>query len=150
MTTDLRTEAAQLLDVLVDRLTATRQALGGAHSAGEPGEAGEAGVAGVAGGPGEGDLTDKRTSADGAVGSVCPTCGHDANEASCSGCPLCALLAMLRGERPELTAKLVDGALSSLQAIRTLLAEPTSAAAATHPGSGGSQPQQPAERIDIR
>lgn len=162
MTTDLRSEATQLLDVLVDRLTATQQLLAGASTTGDAGPVGRDPGGNNAGGSdaGSGDSGEHATGAgnDGSSGAddadraspICPTCGHDSREASCSGCPLCALLAMLRGERPELTAKLVDGALNSLQAIRGLLGPaPQTEPAVQDPARDAGEPPAPA-RIDIR
>ena len=54
---------------------------------------------------------------------VCPSCGHDP-AASCTSCPLCRLLAVLRGERPEVTARWTESALTVVQALRTAIAPP--------------------------
>lgn len=152
MTTDLRSEANQLLDVLVDRLAAVRQTLAGdpvehAEGAGEHTE----GAGEHSEGAGDRPEDPAARTAIGDPAPICPTCGHDSREVSCSGCPLCALLAMLRGERPELTARLVDGALQSLQAIRGLLGGPAGATEPTVPDDDGTSGEPPApERIDIR
>ena len=81
--------------------------------------------------------------------------------ASCTACPLCRFLAMLRGERPETTAKLVDGALLIVRALRSLIPEappPADAAGATAPRGAADPPPPPPtpparrggfERIDI-
>jgi hypothetical protein len=73
----------------------------------------------------------------------CPQCGHDPSATvTCTACPLCRLLAVLRGERPETTARLVEGALVVVQSLRALLPEPTAAGDASpasaeeHSGSG--------------
>lgn len=95
--TDLRTEATLLTDVLVERLSALRVAAAPA-------------------------VPDPPTGADpSAADPICPTCGHDATRTDCAGCPVCAVLAVLRGERPELTAALLDGAISVVTALRTVL-----------------------------
>jgi hypothetical protein len=106
---DLRTEAAMLLDLLTERLSVLQQ---------------------VADHQVEVDRTaatstpDPAGSPDAAPGGgVCAACGHDPNASSCSGCPICALLAMVRGERPELTARLVDGARTMLIGLRSLLGD---------------------------
>ncbi|HET8590617.1 MAG TPA: hypothetical protein VFM01_13365 [Nakamurella sp.] len=146
----LATEAAQLLDVLAERLAAlrdTRPAGDGAETA--RAAAGSGGVEEADQGP-------------------CPQCGHDPGaSAACTGCPLCRLLAVLRGERPESTARLVDGALTVVQLLRALLpASPEQAPAQRSPSpqppaTPDEQPSQdisasgPAEnpgllRIDIR
>ena len=54
---------------------------------------------------------------------------------ACTACPLCRFLAVIRGERPEATAKLLDGALLIVRTLRSLLPEPDPAAAST--GSPG-------------
>ena len=72
----------------------------------------------------------------------CPECGSIPG-ASCTACPLCRFLALLRGERPEATAKLVDGALMIIRTLRSLVPEqpaPPPAGAAT------SNPQPPPAR----
>ena len=38
----------------------------------------------------------------------CPECGTVPG-AACTGCPVCRLIAAVRGERPEVTARVVDG-----------------------------------------
>ena len=67
-------------------------------------------------------MTAKResTAGGGETAAVCPTCGHQPGE-SCTACPLCRFLAVLRGERPEATARWVDGALIIVQALRSLI-----------------------------
>jgi hypothetical protein len=142
---DLRTEAAELLDVLVERLAASRRMLDLAPPQATP-PAEETPAA----------TEEQVATGSDASGSVCPTCGHDSNRASCTGCPLCALLAMLRGEKPELTAKLVDGALTALQAVRGLLgdlpatADPSSAPAEPIVKAAPMEQPRPTERIVIR
>ena len=142
----LAVEAALLLDVVADRLTALKPGGPGAASAGPPPagprpEAGEAGS--TAGG--------RPLGPDGR----CPECGSVPG-ASCTACPLCRFLAMLRGERPETTAKLVDGALLIVRALRSMIPEaPEPAAASGGPTGGGETPPPPParrggfERIDI-
>ena len=53
----------------------------------------------------------------------CPECGTVPG-AACTGCPVCRLIAAVRGERPEVTARMVDGALTIVRALRTLLPDP--------------------------
>ena len=91
----------------------------------------------------------------------CPECGAIPG-ASCTACPLCRFLAVLRGERPEATARLVDGALLIVRTLRSLLPEAEQAATASSSGSAGpgEQRQGPTtpsarrpgglEHIDIR
>lgn len=57
---------------------------------------------------------------EGPAPQVCPTCGQDPS-ASCTSCPICRFLAVLRGERPEVTAKWIDGALSMVSALRAMM-----------------------------
>jgi len=64
---------------------------------------------------------------------VCPECGHD-GAASCTACPICRLLSVLKGERPEVTARLAEGALQVIGSLRTLLGEPP-----TEPAGGTGQ-----------
>lgn len=88
----------------------------------------------------------------------CPECGSVPG-ASCTACPLCRFLAMLRGERPETTAKLVDGALLIVRALRSMIPEVPTPADATGPAApraAGDPPPPPPparrggfERIDI-
>ncbi|MDQ2848526.1 MAG: hypothetical protein M3Y77_19770, partial [Actinomycetota bacterium] len=105
-----------------------------------------------------------------AAGQPCRSCGAAPGQSSCTGCPLCAAMAALRGERPELTARLVDGALSIVSGLRSLIgdlpANPagggheqttapwngtnTDTPAAQHGGRSAPAGQRTAERIDIR
>ena len=62
----------------------------------------------------------------------CPECGSVPG-ASCTACPLCRFVAVLRGERPEATARLVDGALLIVRTLRSLIPEPDGGAAADPP-----------------
>jgi hypothetical protein len=39
----------------------------------------------------------------------------------CQWCPLCQLLAVLRGERPELTERVVEAGTAALSALRTFV-----------------------------
>lgn len=123
----LAAEAAQLLDVLAQRLgqLRDRQSGGGDGTSGHP-----------AAGSGAPQAESPPNGAD--HPGPCPQCGHDpATHVTCSGCPLCATLALLRGERPEAAAKLADGALAIVQVLRGLLAGG---------GDGPSAPQSdPAE-----
>ena len=83
---------------------------------------------------------------------VCPSCGHDP-AASCTSCPLCRLLAVLRGERPEVTARWTESALTVVQALRTAIAppgEPADPAADAEPtgtqGQAGTSGHRPTDR----
>lgn len=83
--------------------------------------------------------------------AVCPECGS-VTGASCTACPLCRFLAMVRGERPEATAKLVDGALLIVRTLRTLIpdVEEGPGEAAGGPESGPATARRGGlEHIDI-
>lgn len=82
----------------------------------------------------------------------CPECGSIPG-ASCTVCPLCRFIALLRGERPEATARLVDGALMIVRTLRSLVPD-----APEPPPPGSAPPADPApppprrgglEHIDI-
>lgn len=148
----LAVEAALLLDVVVDRLTALKPAPGGAASTSTPGAAQPP--------PGEPALGERAGSAESGrplgPDGRCPECGSVPG-ASCTACPLCRFLAMLRGERPETTAKLVDGALLIVRALRSMIPDaPPAADAAGQRGAAEPPPPAPPparrggfERIDI-
>ncbi|WP_420124051.1 hypothetical protein, partial [Nakamurella sp.] len=70
----------------------------------------------------------------------CPECGSLPG-ASCTACPLCRFLAMLRGERPETTAKLVDGALLIVRALRSMIPEAPAPGPAPAAGTGPAAPR---------
>jgi hypothetical protein len=117
----LAQEAAQLLDVVADRLSSMKPGAGG--------------------GPGD-------STADGAAATAhgrCPECGAQA-DASCTACPLCRLLAVLRGERPEATAKLVDGALLIVRTLRSLIGEQADLSETPRPPTPARQDQPPGRR----
>ncbi|MDQ6657558.1 MAG: hypothetical protein M3Z00_04920 [Actinomycetota bacterium] len=150
---DLRSEAVQLLDVLADRLAAIQVGAAAAAVADDVGRcSGDDAVSSAAGEP-------------------CRSCGADPRQSSCTGCPFCAAMAVLRGERPELTARLVDSALSIVGGLRSLIGDPpanaagggqhdhttapsngttTDTPAAQRGGRSGPAGQRTAERIDIR
>ena len=137
----LALEAALLLDVVADRLESMKTAPAAAASpAAATPTTDNAGPAGA-------DEAEPTVAAAGR----CPECGSVPG-ASCTACPLCRFMALLRGERPEATAKLVDGALMIIRTLRTLVPDPPAAA-----GAGTPPPDQPPpagrrgglERIDI-
>ena len=81
----------------------------------------------------------------------CPECGSVPG-ASCTACPLCRFVAVLRGERPEATARLVDGALLIVRTLRSLIPEPDGGAPsdAPRPDPGPTPPRRGGlEHIDI-
>lgn len=107
----LATEAALLLDAIAGRLESFRPGA-------DPDAAGAGEIAGR---------------------ELCPQCGHDPSAAAtCTACPLCRLIAVLRGERPETTARLVDGALTVVRALRALVPGPegTAGGPAGDPSTG--------------
>lgn len=73
----------------------------------------------------------------GSAARACPECGAVPG-AACTGCPVCRLLAAVRGEHPEVTARVVDGALTVIRALRTLL--PAEASAPSPAAESGSRP----------
>jgi hypothetical protein len=125
----LALEAALLLDVVADRLESMKE-----RTTASDGAAADT----------EGDTAAGPSPTVGSDGR-CPECGSIPG-ASCTACPLCRFLALLRGERPEATAKLVDGALMIIRTLRSLVPEqPAPAGAATsdpHP----PPPPPPARR----
>ena len=78
----------------------------------------------------------------------CPECGQVAGpeSASCPGCPLCRLLSVVRGERPEVTATLVDAAALFVSALRAALPDPAGGPA-TNPAGGPATNPAPAETV---
>lgn len=102
---------------------------------------GASGTGGTAGGFGAASV--------GSASGKCPECGSVPG-ASCTACPLCRFMALLRGERPEATAKLVDGALMIIRTLRSLVPDPPEAAAAastdTKSAGESASGQQPARR----
>lgn len=86
-----------------------------------------------------------RLRAEGAAVEPGPPSSH-----TCVGwCPICRGAEVLRGDRPEISEKLVDTALLVLATLRSLIPEPPAAPA------GDGVPANPAdrpvvERIDIR
>jgi hypothetical protein len=150
----LAVEAALLLDVVADRLTALKPDRAEAAPTSPPAGAGP---------PPGGRTRGERAGSAASCGPLgpdgrCPECGSVPG-ASCTACPLCRFLAMLRGERPETTAKLVDGALLIVRALRSLIPETPPAPEAAGPrGAGDPPPPGPPaparrggfERIDIQ
>lgn len=61
---------------------------------------------------------------------------------SCGWCPVCAVLAIMRGERPELTARLVEQLAGLLTVLRQFAAEHTREAEPSAP-SQDEEPQRP-------
>lgn len=80
------------------------------------------------------------------------TSGHtatasQANSPTCVGwCPICRSADLLRGDRPELTQKLVDSALLLVTTLRSLI--PTSAEPTETTADGDGSPG--IERINLR
>jgi len=155
----LAQEAAMLLDVVADRLEQlkARPEAGSAEtpstgvpSAGTPtgseptvgSPTGEPGPAASAAGE---EAAETKGSVTPDPGGRCPECGSVPG-ASCTACPLCRFMALLRGERPEATARLVDGALMIVRTLRSLVPDPGDPSSAhQHPHSHGQQPHSPAQ-----
>jgi hypothetical protein len=162
----LAVEAALLLDVVADRLVAMKRTTeSAARTSATPDQGGLP--------PDQGGLSPDQDGAEGrsgpsaapnpdphpqavpssdpgsglGSGGRCPECGSVPG-ASCTACPLCRFMSLLRGERPEATAKLVDGALMIVRTLRSLVPDPpettpgTAATGATGTGatetSGGN------------
>ena len=162
----LAVEAALLLDVVADRLTSMRPAA--ESSSGQAGESPPDPTTAPPSAPPSASPTAPPTTharSEPTLGpdGRCPECGSIPG-ASCTACPLCRFLAVLRGERPEATARLVDGALLIVRTLRSLLPEAEQATAASAGGrAGGAADHRPAgtpgssarrpgglEHIDIR
>ena len=129
-------EAALLLDVVADRLASMKRAAPGTGQWSDGGATPRDGAHSAApnGRPQSGDAR-------------CPECGSVPG-ASCTVCPVCRFIAVLRGERPEATARLVDGALLIIRTLRSLMADPADAAdsaAPPHPSGdrAGRRPPDP-------
>ena len=135
----LAMEAALLLDVVADRLESMKQTA----SAGAQPSSGDTSAAQgttptpdpAAGTPGTG----ARASADGR----CPECGSVPG-AACTACPLCRFMALMRGERPEATARLVDGALMIIRTLRSMVPDPPEQASSTSASPTPTPPTAPA------
>ncbi|MFR9729188.1 hypothetical protein ACL03H_08170 [Saccharopolyspora sp. MS10] len=70
--------------------------------------------------------------------------------ASCGWCPVCAIAALLRGERPELSSRLIEQLAGLVELLRDSLAEHRAP-----PGPAAERPGEPAaeskvQRIDVR
>lgn len=134
----LALEAALLLDVVADRLESMKSVP--TEDVPPPGAEAADGLS---------DTEQHQTG--GPAAARCPECGSVPG-ASCTACPVCRFLALLRGERPEATAKLVDGALLIIRTLRSLVPDPP---AAGNPGTAPPEPPPPTgrrgglERIDI-
>ena len=169
----LGAEAAALLDVLAERLSAARDRQrrdaagapergsagaddgpvhsgggGDAHHGGEVGATDGGGEdASAANGAGVG-ATDGGDGAErpaaGNAGARCPRCGHDpAARVACSGCPVCVALATLRGERPDTVARLTEAALTAVHLLRGLLAAEGTRTAGPTAAACPAAPDQP-------
>jgi hypothetical protein len=142
----LALEAALLLDVVADRLSSMKASTQAAAPTAEDGEPDVHGGPAAAATPGT-TTGGTANSGNGAAGSAtaadgrCPECGSVPG-ASCTACPLCRFMALLRGERPEATARLVDGALMIIRTLRSLVPDPPDPAAAQPTGAGAQQQGQ--------
>lgn len=112
----MATEAALLLDVVADRLESMKETTAAGTQA-EPAE----------------------------NSGRCPECGAVQGAASCTACPLCRFMALMRGERPEATARLVDGALMIVRTLRSMVPDPPTPSAGTPPeqNPAASHPTHP-------
>ena len=111
----LATEAALLLDVVADRLESMKVTAATAPQAAPVDETGR-----------------------------CPECGSVPGGAACTACPLCRFMALMRGERPEATARLVDGALMIIRTLRSMVPDPPEQASSTSASPTPTPPTAPA------
>jgi hypothetical protein len=82
------------------------------------------------------------------LGPYLATAPHLANGApECRYCPLCAAVAVLRGDRPEVTEKLVAAGGALLTAVRA--AFDSGPAGPAWPGADPADPGSRVERIDL-
>lgn len=138
----LAMEAALLLDVVADRLNsikASTQVPRPTAADDEPDPRNPSGAADSGSTAGETAAGARSSGTATAADGRCPECGSVPG-ASCTACPLCRFMALLRGERPEATARLVDGALMIIRTLRSLVPDLTDPAAA-HAGDPGSPHQ---------
>ena len=72
-------------------------------------------------------------------------------EHTCVGwCPICRGAELLRGDRTEISDRLLDTAILVVGTLRSLMPEPSEATAPATPDQTSSAPQPGVERIDIR
>ncbi|WP_353647834.1 hypothetical protein ABLG96_13165 [Nakamurella sp. A5-74] len=73
-----------------------------------------------------------------------PAADHAEHQGT-AGCPLCTVLAVVRGERPELAVALLDGAVTALQLVRSLVSEQSEQSEQSDPeGAAAAPPTLPA------
>ena len=125
----LAAEAAQLLDVLADRLATLQPAA-------------------RASGPGEETREQDGPTPDQHAPTSQRGPEHDAGMICTTGCPFCQVLAVVRGERPETAARLVDGALLVVRSLRTLLDRHVPAGAPAPSPSPSAEPATPHDAGD--
>lgn len=71
----------------------------------------------------------------------------DARGSDCQWCPICQFIAVVRGERPELTERVVEAGTAVASAVRAFV----EAAAGTGRTASEEQPRSPrVQRIDLR
>jgi len=147
----LALEAALLLDVVADRLESMKQRTTTSPAAdGDPTSQSDPTSPGDTASPGDPTAKSETGAGPGPSPTLgldgrCPECGSIPG-ASCTACPLCRFLALLRGERPEATAKLVDGALMIVRTLRSLVPEQPAPASAGASTSDPHPPPPPARR----
>jgi len=59
----------------------------------------------------------------------------------CRYCPLCQLIAVVRGQRPEVSARLIESGAAFLEALRSLVTPPADGAA--------EEPRPRVQHIDV-
>lgn len=73
------------------------------------------------------------------------------SEHTCVGwCPICRGAELLRGDRTEISDRLLDTAILLVGTLRSLMPEPSAATAPATPDQTSSAAQPGVERIDIR
>ena len=141
----LALEAALLLDVVADRLESMKTPTASATPTGKS-------ATGKTSSTDEADPPGADDEEPAAATGRCPECGSVPG-ASCTACPLCRFMALLRGERPEATAKLVDGALMIIRTLRSLVPDPPAQPARNRqPAAGSASTHRPSRwprTIDI-
>lgn len=126
---ELRTEARLLLQTVEDRLLEWRSLVPAtdptAHTTDPAGSTG----------PTAPDTDPAGSSADH------PSADHAEHQGT--ACPLCTVLAVVRGERPELAAALLDGAVTALQLVRSLVSEQSEQSEQSDPDGAAADPPTP-------
>ncbi|MEJ7649202.1 MAG: hypothetical protein WKF57_09240 [Nakamurella sp.] len=138
---ELRTEARLLLQTVEDRLLEWRSLIPATDPAAPATDPAAPATDPAAQGTGP---TARVTDPAGSAGSAGdhPAAAHAEHQGT-AGCPLCTVLAVVRGERPELAAALLDGAVTALQLVRTLVSESEQSEQSAQPDPEGAAADPP-------